>query len=87
VVAAPPPAHVGDRCSVAIDLDRGACTIDIDVICPTVERRFKAKRCFEHGAPISVRTANDFDLDGARGHLVFAAENRTRIDIDLAAWR
>jgi hypothetical protein len=87
VIVAPPPAHVGDRCSVEIALDREACTIDIDAICPTIERRFEAKRCIAPGAPISARIPDALNLDGARGHLAFATDRGASIDIELAAWR
>ena len=85
VLEAPPPAHAGDRCEIEIRRDRVDCTLDIDCICPTIERRVSAQQCIAPGAAVNART-REFDLDGAHGRLVLMTADGP-IDVELDGWR
>ena len=81
----PPPARAGDRCEIEVHRNPGTCTIDVDCICPTIERRGSAHRCIEPGLAISARTS-EFDLDGERGRLDLMTPDGI-IEIQLDTWR
>ena len=82
--SAPSPAHVGDRCTVRVDLDHDAC--DVDVTCPTLERRFHADSCVTPETSIVARDGKTFDLDGDRGTLTLTTEEGV-VTIGFDEWR
>lgn len=81
VVSSP---HRGDRCTIAVDWKNDAC--DIDVICPTVERRFHGDPC-HRGSAVAAAAPGRFDFDGERGTMSFAVDGEPTFHLELDAWR
>ena len=75
-------AHVGDRCTIYVQMDHDAC--DVDVTCPSVERRYHADRCLSEGW-VQARVPG-LDLDGRNGRLTFVG-GEGAVEVGLDEWR
>lgn len=69
------PTHKNDRCTVRVDRgDDAAC--DVDIICPSVEKRFHQNTC-----------GPAFELRAAHNYVSFTTDDGESFDIELDAWR
>jgi hypothetical protein len=73
------------RCAIYIDLDHDAC--NVDVVCPTIERRGHATNCIGADRSIAPQIPGVLEIDGAHGTARLIDEHGGRIDIELDAWR
>lgn len=75
-------AHVGDRCTIYVQMDDEAC--NVDVTCPSVERRYHASRCRADGY-VEAKVPG-LDLDGRNGSLTFVG-GEGAVEVGLDEWR
>ncbi len=73
------------RCTVSIELVHDAC--DVDIICPTLERRGHASECIGVERSIVAHIPGVLDLDGARGTARLTGEDGGNIDVEITEWR